>query len=67
MHEDDILKDEEPVLDDEPVGDDELDLGLDEAGKKKKDLIEDDTVSLEDEVDEELEEPEEPFDDVNPI
>lgn len=41
--------------------DDDLDLDLD--GKKKKDLIDDDTVSLEDEVDKELDDEEEGYED----
>jgi hypothetical protein len=46
----------------------EDDLDLEIEAKKKKDLIDEDTVSLEDEVEEELEDDdEEPFDDVDVI
>ena len=55
MIDDDVI---EPV---EPVDDE---LGLEGEEKKKKDLIDDDTVSLEDEIEEELEDDEEPFDDI---
>lgn len=50
--------DDEPLIPEEPI-EDEDDLGLDEEGnpkKKPKDLIDDDTVSVEDEIDKELEE-----------
>lgn len=49
MNDDDIIKDDHEI--EEPEDLDALDL----EGKKKKDLIDDDTVSLEDEIDEELE------------
>lgn len=72
MSEDDVLRDDEEtplsdeaILDDDldEVEGDELDLGLEE--KKKKDLIDEDTVSLDDEAEEELDtDPDEPFDDV---
>lgn len=64
MNEDDILKDDEieGVEDIEDVENE--DLELDENGKKKKDLIDEDAVSLEDEAEEELGEEDEPFDDV---
>lgn len=48
-------------LAEELPNEDELDLELDE--KKKKDLIDEDTESLEDLEEDELEEDEEPFDD----
>ena len=44
---------------------DDLDLEIEE--KKKKDLIDEDTESLEDLEEDELEEDEEPFDDVDVI
>ena len=47
MNEDDILKDDEHLEGPE-------DPEADTEDKKKKDLIDDDTVSLEDEIDEEL-------------
>ena len=60
MIEDEAIVPEEP-LEDEPE--------LDADGVKKpvlpKDLIDEDTVSLEDEIEEEEEEDDEPFDDVN--
>ncbi len=52
--------DDEPLIPEEPIAEEE-ELGLDEEGnpkKKAKDLIDDDTVSLEDEADDELEEDE---------
>jgi hypothetical protein len=56
-------------LDPEEIGDEEEDLGLDDEGhpkKKEKDLIDDDTVSLDDEMEEELDEDEEDsYDDVD--
>jgi hypothetical protein len=53
----------DPDLHDPEDLDDELEVDL--KGAKKKDLIDEDTVSLEDEIDEELDEDEEePFDDV---
>lgn len=53
----DALPESEPDIDEEGV---DLDL----EGKKKKDLIDDDTVSLEDEAEDELEEEDEPYDDI---
>ena len=60
-----MIDDLEPLIPEEPIDDD---LDLDDEGhpkKKAKDLIDDDTVSLEDEADEELEDEDEPFDDVD--
>ena len=63
MNEDEILKDDEHA--EEPA---ELEAELDAEGKKKKDLIDDDTVSLEDEIDEELDlDKEDLMDDVDEI
>lgn len=59
----DDFKDLEGDLGEELPHEDDLDLELDE--KKKKDLIDDDTESLEDLEEEELEEDEESFDDVD--
>lgn len=74
MSEDDTIRDDEEtplsddVLEDLVDEDDEdLELGVGVDDKKKvieKDLIDDDTVSLDDEADDELEEEEEPFDDI---
>ncbi len=71
MSEDDSIRDdEETPLSDEAILDDDLDEAVDELelgleDKKKKDLIDEDTVSLDDEADDELEtDPEESFDDV---
>lgn len=68
-HDDEILGgDIEDALPEEELEDEELaegdDAALDPAGKKKKDLIDEDTVSLDDEADDELEDEEEPYDDI---
>lgn len=60
---DDDLKDPlDADLIDEVLPDDDLEVDLE--AKKKKDLIDEDTVSAED-LEEEEEEDDEPFDDVN--
>ena len=62
---DEVLRDDEPIDDGEASVDD---LEHDVEGKKKKDLLKpEETESLEDLEDDELEDEEEPFDDVNPI
>ena len=59
MEPDDILKEDE-LEGDAPL--DEL-----EIDGKKKDLLDEEVESADDLAEEELDEPEEPFDDVNPI
>mgnify|MGYP001604812534 CR=1 FL=1 len=57
--EDEILHEHE-----EPVEEDDVDLPIGEE-KKKKDLLDEDTESLADLEEEELDEDDEPFDDVD--
>lgn len=56
------MLDDETILPDEPIEDDELEIEGEE--KKKKDLIDEDTESLDDLEEDELEDEEEPFDDI---
>ena len=58
--EDDVIKDDEEIVDPD------LELGADDE-LKKKDLIDEDTESLEDLAEDELDEDEESFDDVDEI
>lgn len=53
-------------LDSDGVGEpDDEEEGVGEVGKKKHLLDEEDVESLDDEIDDELDEPDEPYDDVN--
>ncbi|OHA92325.1 MAG: hypothetical protein A3J09_02510 [Candidatus Zambryskibacteria bacterium RIFCSPLOWO2_02_FULL_51_21] len=66
MEDEDILKEPDEPVEDETEGADDLDHEV--VDKKKKDLLNpEETESLDDLEDEELEDEEEPFDDVNPI
>lgn len=56
--EDDILKED---------NEDELDLKLPPEIEKSGDVLDEEPESIEELAEEEVEEPEEPFDDVNPI
>jgi hypothetical protein len=66
---DDIREDIVDPLEEVPIDPEDLDDELDAEGKakKKKDLIDEDTESLEDLEEDELEEDEESFDDVDEI
>jgi hypothetical protein len=57
--------DDEPLIPEEPVEDEEVELDDEGNPKKKKDLIDEDTESLSDLEEDELEADEDSYDDVN--